>query len=209
MTPSTRLLLLRHGAVADPWPQRIYGRLDVPLSSAGEAEARRVAAAFAQEPLAAVVSSGLPRAEFTAALLRAPRGLPRRDDARLIEVDRGSWAGRERDEIAASEPELWARSRAVGGALNPADGETVEQVVSRVRAGLDAAAALAPGQQVAVVAHMWVLRSACVIALGMEPLALARLRVPTSGLVAIDWRPGGAGSKLVTLGADALPPRRA
>jgi len=199
---------VRHGAVADPWPGRIYGRLDVPLSPVGEAEARRVAGALEAEPLAAVVSSGLSRAEFSAALLRAPRGLDRRDDPRLIELDRGRWAGRERAEIAAAEPELWAASQACGGALNPDDGETIEQVLTRVRAGLDAAAALGPDAQVAVVAHLWVLRAAGVIALGMRPEKIASLRVPTSGLLVVDWRPGGAGSRLIGLGADALPTRR-
>lgn len=205
MTLTTRLLMVRHGAVADPWPQRIYGRLDVPLSAVGEAEARRVAEAFQTETLAAVVSSGLARAEFTAGLLREPRGLVRRDDPRLLELDRGSWAGRERAEVAAAEPERWARSLALGGALGPEDGEAMEAMMERVRAGLDGAAALGPGGQVAVVAHLWVLRSAAALVLGLPAASVARLKVPTGGVLAIDWAPGGAGARLVGLGVDALP----
>jgi hypothetical protein len=45
---ATRLLLVRHGAVANSWSERIYGRLDVPLSPAGEAEARTIAAALSK-----------------------------------------------------------------------------------------------------------------------------------------------------------------
>lgn len=212
MTPTTRLILLRHGAVEAPWPARIYGRLDVPLSAEGRAEARGVATALADVPLAGVVSSGLARAEYTAALLRGPRGLGRRDDPELVEMDRGSWAGRERTELARSDPERWAAHRAVGGARGAADNEPMEAVRERVRAGLDRAADLAPGEQVAVVAHLWVLRAAVVHTLGLEPEAATRVRVPTSGLVVLEWphaagRGAGLRPTLVALAPDRLPER--
>jgi broad specificity phosphatase PhoE len=143
-------------------------------------------------------------------LLREPRGLERRDDERLLEIDRGTWAGRTKQEIARTEPQLWAQSQAMGGALNPPDAETVHQVCQRVRLGLDAAANLACGEQVAVVAHMWVLRAAAALVLGLEPSQLARIQVPTGGLIVLDWVPGGPDpvgrSRVVGLCADSLPP---
>ena len=45
----TRLFLVRHGAVERAWRGRIYGDLDVPLSAAGEAQARRIAAILRPE----------------------------------------------------------------------------------------------------------------------------------------------------------------
>ncbi len=195
--------MIRHGAVAESWRTRIYGRLDVPLSSEGELEARRMVQALDGLPLAAVISSGLARAEFTASLLRHSRGIERRDDDRFLELERGSWAGRERADIEASEPEAWAESLATGWARGPEDGERIEDLSVRVRAGLDAAARLGRGDSVCVVAHCWVLRAAVAMALGLEPIRMARIHVPTGGLVALDWPASPDGEpRLEGLGLD-------
>ena len=114
MAYHNRLILVRHGAVASPWSSRIYGRLDVPLSDAGCLEAERVVTALAGVQLDAVLSSGLSRAEYTATRLREPRGLPLETDGRLLELDRGSWAGRLKAEIALQDPERCSEVAAPG-----------------------------------------------------------------------------------------------
>ncbi len=206
MIRPTRMLLLRHGAVASPWPGRLYGQLDVPLSEEGRGEARRVARALADVHLDAVISSGLERAEFTAALLRAPRGLARRDDPRLRELDRGSWAGLGREELARrwSDPDQQELCRR--GAFQAPDGERPAALVERVSRALDGAARDYPGGCVAVVAHAWVLRAAVARVIGLAPERLLVLHVPTSGLVLLDWIAGmRGGGRLVALAPDRLP----
>jgi broad specificity phosphatase PhoE len=207
---TTRLVLVRHGAVAEPWGTRIYGRLEVPLSAEGEAEARRVALALGKLRLDGVVCSGLARAEFSAALLREGRDLERRDDPRFLEMDRGTWAGLEQAHLAAEFPGDWAAFCAAGGAWQAPGAEPLDGIRARVRAGLDDWAEVWPGGQVAVVAHMWVLRAAVITALELAPEAMGRVWLPTSGVVVLDWptvagRRQGLGPRLLASVPDELP----
>lgn len=198
----TRLILLRHGAVAAPWPDLIYGRLEVPLAPAGEEEARRVASGLSGRPLDAVIYSGLSRSAFTARLLADERGLEPVRDKRFLELDRGPWAGRRRAELAVEEPAAWGRHLESGGLYCPGGAEGPEALMARVREGLDGAAARSRGGEVAVVAHMWVLRAAVALVLGLPGSELARLAIPTSGLVAMDWGRRGGVSTLYSLAPD-------
>ena len=192
MSPSTnsdssRLFLIRHGTVAGLWRRRIYGDLDVPLSDQGRAEARRCAEGLAETSLAAVVSSGLARAEYGAALLRAGRGLPRRDEPDLREIDRGAWRGRPYDSAEAGAVADWERWLADPETLRPPGGESLGDLRDRVLPALDRLAQECEGRAAAVVTHAWVVRVAVLSALG-APLARAPLfEVRPGSLVALDW----------------------
>lgn len=185
-----RLILIRHGAVDEAWKDRIYGRVDVALSKVGEEEARSVARSLASTPLDAVYYSGLSRAGFTADLLAQARDLEPKIDPDFLEMDRGSWARRTRADIADSEPELWSKSQALGGALNPPDGEPLDSIFERVARGLDRVAAAHPDGQVAIVAHLWVLRASVAMTDGLAREQLAQTAVPTAGRVTIEWPEG-------------------
>lgn len=183
----TRIHLVRHGRVEAPWPERVYGRLDVPLSEAGRQDARGAAERLAPRPLDAVWSSGLERAEIGAELLRQGRGLERRIDARLEEIDRGRWAGRSFAAIEREEPGALARWSADPGGVRSPDGESLTDVAARVLPALGELALLHPGGEVAVVAHSWVIRVAVCHTLS-APLALApRLDLPPGSLTSLDW----------------------
>lgn len=185
---STRIHLIRHGAVAAEWRERIYGRLDVPLAPEGENEARRAVARLAGVRLDAVVSSGLQRAEFTAALLRAERpGLARVDDPRLLEIDRGRWAGLDQAALDARHPGSHAAWRASSGLLAAPGGETVQDVSNRVLPALDELARRHPGGAVAVVAHLWVVRAALCSAHGVPLQRCTELVVATGATHTADW----------------------
>ena len=196
----TLLHLFRHGAVAQPWPGRVYGRLDVPLSEEGRAQAAWGAASLEGVELASVVSSGLPRAEETAALLRAPRGLARRDEPAFLEICRGDWAGLGPDEIDAHRPgafQAWKRS---GGVLAPPGGETLQHMADRVLPALNGLAEEFAGQRVAIAAHMWVLRIAVSAGLGRPLQRAAGVLVGTGARCDLAWSPGQG---WFLLGADA------
>ncbi len=184
----TRLYVIRHGEVDDAWRDRIYGRLDVPLSDRGHAQCASVAAALAGVRLDAVVSSGLSRAEAAAAALRASRpGLARRDVPALLELDRGPWAGRSKRELRAEDPAglaLWETTRGVAG---PPGSESVAALAARVVPALAELAAEHPEGAVAVVAHLWVVRAAVGHALGLPPERTPQVAVAPGGIVALDW----------------------
>ncbi|MEM6572199.1 MAG: histidine phosphatase family protein, partial [Planctomycetota bacterium] len=169
---STRLLLIRHGEVHERWRGTIYGRLDVELSERGLEQSRRIGEAFRGDPIDLVVTSGLQRAEAAAAALREGLpGLERHDDPRLLELDRGDWAGRGLDEIQASEPEAFREWQLRRGAVRAPGGEDPGEVPGRVVPAIADWVARAPdGGMVAVVAHLWVVRSVVATVLGM-PMA--------------------------------------
>ena len=190
MSDFVTICILRHAEVAEAWQGRIYGALDVPLSERGEAQSRRAARALDGVPFRAVVSSGLIRTEHTAALLRAGSAVAdreRRDEARLKEIDRGRWAGWERERVEAEQPGAWDRFWESEGLWIPPGGETLEHVQERVSAALDDLAASFSGSILAVVAHKWVLRAASCAALGWPMDASPRIRAPHTAMAVVRW----------------------
>jgi len=183
------ICLLRHSEVDSDWRGRIYGSLDVPLSERGREQSRAAAAALAEVPFAAVLSSGLERAEDTAAHLRRRIGAvcQRQDDERLLEIDRGRWAGWNEGQVEADQPGGWRAFWDGGGLVIPPEGETLDQVQQRVVEALNEyATRFAPGP-IAVVAHRWVLRVAAAHALGWPIEKCVRVDVPYAGMLVLDW----------------------
>ena len=62
----TRILAIRHGETSWNVQSRVQGQLDIELNDTGRWQAERVAAALADEPLAAIYASDLQRALETA-----------------------------------------------------------------------------------------------------------------------------------------------
>ncbi len=187
MQPPARIHMIRHGQVDRPWPTRLYGALDVPLSERGREQSRDLAGRFRHLTLASVVSSGLERAEFAAALLRADRDLERRDDPRLAERSRGTWAGLGRDEVNRARSGAWEEFWRSEGILTPPGGETLEEVAARVLPALAELAAAHAGQTLVVVAHLWVTRVALCRTLGLPLTRCARLAIGHCQVASIDW----------------------
>ena len=197
---TTRLHIFRHGQVADPWPGMIYGCLDVPLSEEGHRQALWAARSLQGVELGAVISSGLQRAEASAAHLRAERDLDRRDEKRLVEIDRGSWAGLTPEQVNERQPggfQAWTTS---AGLLAPPGGETIQVMAERVGPKLLELAEEHAGSTIAIVAHMWVVRIALCMGLGRPWQDTAQLRVGTGARTDFEWT---AADGLRFLGADA------
>jgi len=203
----TRLHLIRHGRVADEWHGRIYGDLDVPLSPEGERELERAAAALDGTILAAVLSSGLSRAEFGASLLRRTRGYERRDEPELREISRGDWRGKTFEELEEAEPGAMAAWRASADVRPPA-GESLVDLAARVIPRLDALAAEFAGAEIAIVTHSWVARVAAATALGLGPNGAHALDLPTGRAATVDWpsSPGGRAT-VAAFASGSAPPR--
>ena len=138
------IYLIRHGQTEMNREGRFQGRLDSPLTSLGEHQARRVGARL--KVLAAEIggdwvidASPLGRTRRTAELVAAEMGLAvRRHDPRLAEVDFGPWEGLTRNEIVALRPDL---AEAKAFFLRCPDAESFEQLNARVRSWMDEAEA--------------------------------------------------------------------
>lgn len=210
--PQTRIHLVRHGRVAKEWAGRVYGQLDVALSSEGEQQAVRAARSLDAVDLACVVSSGLARAEFGAACLRAHRGLERRDESALAEIDRGDWAGLFPEEIERRWPGGWHAWWLQPATQRPPGGESLADLRARVLPSIQGLADEFRGGEVAIVAHSWVLRICVTHALGLPTGAATRLELPPASVVVLDWSRVGAGAlerpTLAGFCSDRAPSRR-
>ena len=154
---TTTLLLIRHGETAWNAEHRIQGRLDVPLSTTGIWQARRLAERLAGEAIDAIVSSDLARAWMTGAPLAQASGLPMRAEPRLRERVFGLFEGKTLDEIAAAHPAEFAAWRARDVDWRIPGGESGTEFIGRVMEAMQEIAAAHAGRTVAVVTHGGVL----------------------------------------------------
>jgi len=165
VSDSPRLVLLRHGDTAWAAAGRHTGRTDVPLTPAGEAEARRAGDRLHGLDPALVLCSPLQRARRTAELAGYPDAVV---DADLAEWDYGPVEGRTSAEVGAvlGRPyEIFRDGVAVPGlsvpglAAPPSSGESLAQVRARAERVLQRVRpVLADGGTVLAVAHGHLLR---------------------------------------------------
>jgi broad specificity phosphatase PhoE len=135
---NTQLLLVRHGETVWNAEGRLQGSNDIELNAAGLAQAEHVAAAIAASPrrVEAIYCSPLIRARKTGEIIGQHLQLAVTSDGRFAERGLGQLEGKTKDDVLASDPELWA-AWASGGELPANRGiETEDAVVSRVADGL-------------------------------------------------------------------------
>jgi probable phosphoglycerate mutase len=138
------MLLARHGETEWNRERRWQGQADLPLNETGRRQATELAAALADEPIAAIYSSDLSRARETAEIVAARVGSAVRTDPRLREVDAGDWAGRPIELNGAERPlDVFAADRP----------EAFAEMVARVTTALREIARAHDGERVLVVTH--------------------------------------------------------
>jgi broad specificity phosphatase PhoE len=176
----TTILLARHGETDWNREGRFQGHADPPLNRTGRDQAVELSVALMAEDLAAVYSSPLRRALETAEILAASRELEPVIVAALQEVDVGSWSGLTRTEVEQRFPEQYARWLDYGQGWE--DGETYDEMGTRVVAALLELAAAHDGERVLAVTHGGPIRAAFAFAAGTSH-AEARRNGPQVGNV--------------------------
>jgi 2,3-bisphosphoglycerate-dependent phosphoglycerate mutase len=150
---STRVIAVRHGETAWNVDTRIQGQLDIALNDTGLWQARRVAQALEDEPIAAIYASDLARAWRTAQEIAQPRGIDITADPGLRERAFGMFEGRTFADIDAALPlqaRLW---RTRDPEFTPEGGESLITFRERVTSTAAQIAAQHPGELVVMVAH--------------------------------------------------------
>lgn len=153
MQSPTRIIAIRHGETAWNADARIQGHTDIPLNARGEWQARQVADALADEPLAAIYSSDLRRAWATAQAIAGRTQAPLAAEQALRERSFGIFEGRRFADIAASHPVDATRWRQRDPEYAPPEGESLQVLQQRASAIVDRLAGLHMGQQIVLVAH--------------------------------------------------------
>jgi len=193
------LYLIRHGATPPNLvtPPVMQGAgINEPLAPIGREQAARAAEALARRPLRAIYASPLHRAMETAGVVAERHGLSVEPIEAVKEVEVGDWEGRNWDDIQANEPERYAAFRSDPAKHGYPGGETLQQLLDRVTAALEAVMQRHVGEEVAVVAHSVVNRVYCGSLLQI-PLAKGYFLPQANCCVnVVRWREGRA--KLIT-----------
>lgn len=129
------VLLARHGETDDNRPPlRFQGWRDTPLNENGRGQARTLAERLTGQGIASIWSSDLSRARETAEIVAGRLGLEVRLDWRLREGNRGRWEGRLFEDVARTEPALFAGWESAGADWRFPDGESLREQLERVSA---------------------------------------------------------------------------
>lgn len=173
----TRLVLARHGETEWSRSGQHTGRTDIPLTEAGEAQARRLGAALAARSFSRIVSSPLRRALDTSRL--AGFGDRVETDGDLQEWDYGVYEGRRRVDIAVDIPgwTVWGHP-IVGGESLAELGARADRVIERL---------LPTGGDVLVFSHGHFLRVLAARWIEAPPLTANRLELSTATISELGW----------------------
>lgn len=152
-TPSTELIIVRHGETEWNLDGRMQGHSDSELTPLGLRQAETVAARLASENIDAVCASDLGRAMRTAEALGRAKAMTVIPDARLRERNMGIFQGLTTEEMRCRHPENCKRFASRDPDYVIPGGESMQQCHDRVIAGLQSIADRHPGGKVVVVTH--------------------------------------------------------
>ena len=164
----TRFILVRHGQTEWNKFERFRGRVDIDLDDTGLKQADAAAEKIARLEVKTIYSSPLKRAMTTAQIIAHPLGLEVQPLEEINDMDFGQWHGLSISEVREQYPELFALWRLHPERLEIPEGETLEQVRSRVAACIDELAAKHDGEIVALVSHRVVCKVLLCHLLGLD-----------------------------------------
>ncbi len=179
----TRIILVRHGETEWNRVERFRGRADVPLNPTGLAQAdatgRRIAAEWQPD---AIYTGPLARTFRTAEAIAAHCQLPIEVEARLVDIDYGSWQGLAPGEVRTRWPEALDTWYSAPHVAQIPEGETLEDVQVRAMAAVNELAARHVDQTIVLVSHTVVNRVILLSALGLSLERFWRLRQDTCAI---------------------------
>ncbi len=177
-------LLIRHGETAWNVERVFRGQADVPLSARGEAQANRLAEAYAETPIAAVYSSPLQRALGTAKAFAKPHGLQVETAAALTSIAFGEWQGERHETVRARWPERYERWHREPHLVQIAGAETLSAVRERALNTVETLTAKYPSPDtlLALITHRVVCKLLTLGILGLGPDRFWQLTLETTGV---------------------------
>ena len=194
---TTRVLLVRHGAMVLSAEDRFAGATDVELSEAGRAQVRALSARLATLPVAAFYASPLGRTMETAKILAAPHGAEVQPDPGFVEINHGIWEGLTRVEAEQRYAAMYERWEMDPFNFAPEGGETGLAVTARAMPALLEAVAAHPGEIVCIVSHKATIRLLLSAVLGFDPRRYRdHLDLSPASLSIVDFR-GPSNARLV------------
>lgn len=189
---ATRILAIRHGETAWNVDARVQGHLDIPLNDTGLWQAAQLARALAGEPIAAIYTSDLQRAQATAQAVANATGAPLHTEPALRERSFGSLQGRSFAQINAEQPQeaLRWRQREPDYAP-PGGGESLLALRARIEQITTRLAQQHLGEQIMLVAHGGVLDALYRLATRQHIQAPRSWQLSNAAINRLLWTPDG------------------
>lgn len=188
----TTLLLIRHGQSVANLERRFAGSSDFPLTPLGRAQAECTAEFVAENyRVDAVYSSDLQRAYDTGRATAEKFGLPVTTDPALREIFAGAWEGVHFDDITRDHCEDITLFRQNIYFSRCSDGESVTEMIARIRGAIDRIAEKHDGQTVAIACHGTPIRSLLWMGSDLPPEKMQEIPWPGNASVSeFTWDKG-------------------
>lgn len=165
------------------------------LSGEGLEQASIVADMLGTVPLAAVYSSPLERAWYTAREIAEPHDLPVQVVEELNEIDFGEWTGAQFSDLEGDE--TWQQWNEARGSARCPGGESMTEAVERARGGVEAIASAHDGETVTAVTHCDIIRGVLAHYLGLPLDNLLRFDVEPASISTLELGRWGARVKSI------------
>ena len=183
----TSIIFVRHGHTKETEAGKLYTDHHSLLTERGLEQAQNAAAWLKNETVELLLCSEAARVAGSAAIIGKAIGLQAQIINGLNEQHVGDWEGRTYLEIKKADPELyksWSQDPIRNRAPN---GESIEDVYSRVKSDIHDLIRNYTGKKLVLVSHAGVIRSALVAALGMPLDNFWRLSIPTGSISRVDY----------------------
>ncbi|MGD9029969.1 MAG: histidine phosphatase family protein [Anaerolineae bacterium] len=165
---TARIVLVRHGETAWNQTPRFRGRADLALDEVGFKQAEATGRYLAERwPVDAVYASPMRRAMQTANAIAKVHSLTAQPSDGLLDIDFGAWQGHSPEDVGERYPDLLQAWLEAPHTVQMPDGESLDDVRTRVVAGLEDVIKRHAGQTVALVGHTVVNRVLLCAALGL------------------------------------------
>lgn len=187
-SPSTTLLVVRHGETAANVSGAWQGSTDSPLTERGRLQAEFLAQRLAGEgrSVSAIYTSPLGRARQTAGILASSLATPPVvADPGLAEFHLGEWEGLSYDALRL-EKRLWDRM-AVDPHFTAPGGESAVAFATRLVTSFRTVASQHPGQTTVIVSHGGAIATALAMLVAGDGGRWLEFQVANCGLTEIAW----------------------
>ena len=185
---STRIIYVRHGQTDFPL-DRIYNddAEDPQLNAAGVEQARHAAGLLHKTKVDLICGSPSNRAWATAQAIAQTTSAPLEANTALKERRFGIWDGLFFDEIERNYPDLYQQWKQNPSAFKPEGGESVYDLLDRVKAVIDGLIEQHKGKTIVVVSHVGPIRVCLTAALQMPVELYRQLTIDYASLSRVDY----------------------
>lgn len=184
-----KIFLFRHGQTDWNAQERFQGHTDIPLNEVGRTQARELIPYFKDNPIQAILSSDLSRADETGRIIADALGIQVFTDPGLREAFLGKAQGLTRHEIenqfGLELAARWRSSHVTDADISYPDGETGNQIMQRVFGALREFVKSGAWERIGVATHGGVIRR---VMQQLLPPGSAMVPIPNGVIYEIEYQ---------------------